>query len=1274
MNKIHSKIWNRELGQLVVASELASCPRASATSGQAVRLQRPRAFLFGALAAAGGMAWSLAAQAQSVSCLPPPYNAYAGTSACIGYGAQAAGDGATALGASAASNGGGTVAVGYLSKATNLNAIAMGFNSRADAVNAINIGPTTGTATGARAESAIAIGTDVTVTSDSAGGIAIGSQARVTLGTAVALGAQAVASGQGATSIGLGTQSLGAHATAVGFQAYATALNALYLGPRTAGAGASAESAIGIGTDVSASGTYAVGIGLRANASQNNALSIGVDSASNATNGIAIGSLANSGAASTAGAFVDNWTPQSTQRRAGFVAGNMAVGASSIANNNGAAIGASAEATGAESFAGGAAAVASGRVGIAVGGASLASGDSAVAIGNTSTAGGDHSAALGAGAEAKAVGSLAVGFTAMANNTGDVALGSGSTTDMAVGTPGTTINGTAYTFQGITPTSTVSVGAAGVERTITNVAAGRISGSSTDAINGSQLFATNQAVDGLGTTVTNLGDSIATTIGGGTTYDPSTGTINTSVTYGGNTYNSLQQVFNQIDSSVDAATTRYYSVNDNGTQGGNYANDGASGVNALAAGVGATAVADNATALGQDTGVSVLGGVALGSGAVSDRAIAPTSGTITVGTNTVPYNTTDRNLLGAVSVGNATDFRQVTNVADGTEDQDAVTLRQLKGAMSSFSVTPIKYFHANSIAADSAAIGAESIAVGPQTTVNGDNGIGIGNHAIVQQTAPGGTAIGQDTTVNLADGVALGTNATSNAIQSMALGAGSQAAFVGSVALGAGSVTADKVATTGTTINGVAYTFAGGAPGSTVSVGDVGAERTITNVGAGRISNSSTDAINGSQLFAVQDAIGTVGNSVTNLGNTVTNLGDSIANSIGGSTTYDPTTGTINTSINYAGNTYNSVQQVFDQIGTNGIKYFHANSNLADSIAAGVNSVAIGPVSNASTDNAVSIGNGATAGSNVGDVALGAGSTTDTVVQTGGGTIAGTTYTYAGGTPTSTVSVGAPGAERTITNVAAGQVNGGSTDAVNGSQLFATNQALDSLNTTVINNATHYYSVNDNGTQGGNYANDGASGVNALAAGVGATAVADNATALGQDTGVSVLGGVARGVRPRHCADIRYDHRGYEYRPVQHDGPQPARCGIGGQRHRLSSGHQRRRRHGRPGCGHPAPVEGGDEFVLGDADQVLPRQLRRGGFSGGGRGIGGCRPGDHRQWRQRHRHGQPRHRAADGTGRHRGGSGHHGEPRRWRGAGYRCDGQRHPGHGPGCGLGSGLCR
>ena len=110
-----------------------------------------------------------------------------------------------------------------------------------------------------------------------------------------------------------------------------------------------------------------------------------------------------------------------------------------------------------------------------------------------------------------------------------------------------------------------------------------------------------------------------------------------------------------------------------------------------------------------------------------------------------------------------------------------------------------------------------------------------------------------------------------------------------------------------------------------------------------------------------------------------------------------------------------------------GTKYFHANSTGTDSQAIGTDSVAIGQNAVATAD---------------GSVALGLNSTAGAAVATAGTTIRGTSYNFAGAAPVATVSVGALGAERQITNVAAGQLNAGSTDAVNGSQLFATNQAV----------------------------------------------------------------------------------------------------------------------------------------------------------------------------------------------------------------------------------------
>ncbi|MDQ0609079.1 autotransporter adhesin [Variovorax sp. W1I1] len=422
--------------------------------------------------------------------------------------------------------------------------------------------------------------------------------------------------------------------------------------------------------------------------------------------------------------------------------------------------------------------------------------------GNEDNLGATGTDAIASGKNATAAGnsSVAMGLGATAGTANSVALGAGSVTATAVGTSSTTINGTTYNFQGVSPIGTVSVGTVGGERTLTNVAAGRISGSSTDAINGSQLFATNQSIENLSTTVT-------------------------------------------------ANKIRYYSVNSTG--GGNEDNLGATGTDAIAS--------------GKDASATVNGAVAIGSGAVSDRAIASSSGNIPAGSALIPFNTADRTLLGAVSVGSATTYRQITNVADGTQAQDAVTVRQLSGALQSFVVTPIKYFHANSSAADSLAVGAESVAVGPQTVVNGNNGVGIGNGAVVQQSAPGGIAVGQGATSHLADSIAMGTGASAAGVQGVAMGAGSSVTQAGGVALGAGSVAstaagvAGYVPPTATDAQRIAI----GATTSTlaaVSVGNAasGQFRQITGVAAG---TADSDAVNVSQLRGVQGTVAAIDQS-----------------------------------------------------------------------------------------------------------------------------------------------------------------------------------------------------------------------------------------------------------------------------------------------------------------------------------------------------------------------------------------------------------------------------
>ena len=115
--------------------------------------------------------------------------------------------------------------------------------------------------------------------------------------------------------------------------------------------------------------------------------------------------------------------------------------------------------------------------------------------------------------------------------------------------------------------------------------------------------------------------------------------------------------------------------------------------------------------------------------------------------------------------------------------------------------------------------------------------------------------VGSNSTISADNGMVLGNSATVTGANGLALGNNTKVANDNAVAIGNGSETAAAVATPSATINGVTHNFAGTNPASTVSVGKSGMERTVTNVAAGRISATSTDAINGSQLFAVKTEV-----------------------------------------------------------------------------------------------------------------------------------------------------------------------------------------------------------------------------------------------------------------------------------------------------------------------------------------------------------------------------------------------------------------------------------
>ena len=141
------------------------------------------------------------------------------------------------------------------------------------------------------------------------------------------------------------------------------------------------------------------------------------------------------------------------------------------------------------------------------------------------------------------------------------------------------------------------------------------------------------------------------------------------------------------------------------------------------------------------------------------------------------------------------------------------------------------------------------------------------------------------------DAVAIGSEASVQENEGLALGSKATVNNVRGVALGANSVTAAPVSTASETINGLKYNYAGDTADSTVSVGNTSTKRTITNVAAGRVNAQSTDAINGSQLYGVANAVGNVAKSTKNIlgGNaqvdqngtiTMTNIGDTGKNTV----------------------------------------------------------------------------------------------------------------------------------------------------------------------------------------------------------------------------------------------------------------------------------------------------------------------------------------------------------------------------------------------------------
>ncbi|ENC3671567.1 YadA-like family protein [Escherichia coli] len=493
---------------------------------------------------------------------------------------------------------------------------------------------------------------------------------------------------------------------------------------------------------------------------------------------------------------------------------------------------------------------------------------------------------------------------------------------------------------------------------ITNVANGAISAASSDAINGSQLYTTNKYIadtlggdaevnaDGTITAPTytianaeynNVGDaldalddnallwdetanggagaynashdgkaSIITNVANGSISEDSTDAVNGSQLNATNMMiEQNTQIINQLAGNTDAtyiqengAGINYVRTNDDGLA---FNDASAQGVGATAIGYNSVAKGDSSVAIGQGSYSDVDTGIALGSSSVSSRVIAKGSRDTSITENgvVIGYDTTDGELLGALSIGDDGKYRQIINVADGSEAHDAVTVRQLQNAIGAVATTPTKYFHANSTEEDSLAVGTDSLAMGAKTIVNGDKGIGIGYGAYVD--------------ANALNGIAIGSNA--------------QVIHVNSIAIGNGSTT-----TRGAQTNYTAYNM--DAPQNSVgefSVGSADGQRQITNVAAG---SADTDAVNVGQLKVTDAQVSQNTQSITNLNNQVTNLDTRVTNIENG---------------------------IGDIVTSGSTKYFKTNTDGVDANAQGKDSVAIGSGSIAAADNSVALGTGSVA-------------------------------------------------------------------------------------------------------------------------------------------------------------------------------------------------------------------------------------------------------------------------------------------------------------------------
>ena len=482
---------------------------------------------------------------------------------------------------------------------------------------------------------------------------------------------------------------------------------------------------------------------------------------------------------------------------------DVAVGSGAMANSSPAGGGAGAVAIGT--------AFAKGTAAVAIGGNAYANGDSAITLGNGSALG-NGAVAIDAFATANAA--TALGHLAQAMNPYDVALGANAIT--AVPNTGTT------TLFGIsvagTPTGVVSVGAASgsmiFQRQIQNVAPGVISANSTDAINGSQLYAVAAGID-------HLGQSVASALGGSAIYNAANGQVTgMSFMIQGTPYTTVNDAFAAADTAITTNRTQLADLT--------------------------TGITNGTIGLLQQTGA------------------APGNGTLTLGAQTG----------GAiVNIAGTAGTRQLTGLAPGAvsaTSTDAVTGAQLYAATQTASAGWILATSATG-SGQVSGTASQNVAAGGTVTVTAGNNIALTQSGSQITIATSATPTFESvTTSNLTLTSGAAVNMGGNVLHNVAPGvAATDAATVGQLtaAIGAGGANAvqyDTAAHNSVTLN------PGGTPAS------------LNNVAAGTLSATSTDAINGSQLYVTNQMVSQAQSVANSAMTTATTANTTVNNMIAG--------------------------------------------------------------------------------------------------------------------------------------------------------------------------------------------------------------------------------------------------------------------------------------------------------------------------------------------------------------------------------------------------------